>query len=60
LPTANPNIDLPSSLSVEQVLFRSNSAISAGAVDNISHIIYIDPKKYTDLTESDKRSLGGW
>jgi pyruvate,water dikinase len=39
-------ISLPRHLSPEQVLFRSGRAISAGAVNNISHIIYIDPSAY--------------
>jgi pyruvate, water dikinase len=58
LPAASPAVDLPFNISAKQLLFRSNHAISAGAVDNISNIIYIDPKKYTELPESDKRALG--
>ncbi|MDD4874437.1 MAG: PEP/pyruvate-binding domain-containing protein, partial [Dehalococcoidales bacterium] len=52
-------VSIPKIMPREQVLFRSNRAINAGMVSNIGYIIYIDPKKYTELTSIDvKRTLG--
>ena len=52
-------ITIPENLPREQVLFRSNRAISAGLVSDIRYIIYIDPRKYTHLANlQQKRALG--
>jgi hypothetical protein len=60
LPRASSgDIRIPDNLSKDRVLFRSNRAISAGIVEHIRYIIYIDPKKYTAITSIDiKKSLG--
>ena len=52
-------VTIPENLPREQVLFRSNRAISAGLVSDIRYIIYIDPRKYTHLANlQQKRALG--
>ena len=53
------NIIIPENLSREQVLFRSNRAISAGVIDDIRYIIYVDPRRYAEIdTIEEKRSIG--
>jgi len=53
------SVSLPGNLPKERVLFRSNVAMSAGVVEDVRYIIYIDPQKYTDLASIDKkRSMG--
>ncbi len=49
---------IPDNLPKTKILFRSSRAINAGAVRDIRHIIYIDPKKYTALPDAGKRNLG--
>ena len=57
--TLDAGIAIPDNLSQEQILFRSNKAISAGVVSNIRYIIYIDPRKYAEIAPIDARkSLG--
>jgi pyruvate,water dikinase len=57
--TSGTDISIPDNLSDEQVLFRSNRAISAGAVSDIRYIVYIDPRKYAGITGINiKKSLG--
>jgi pyruvate,water dikinase len=52
-------VSIPEDLPKEQVLFRSNRAISAGAVGDIRYIIYIDPRKYAEIaTINVRRTLG--
>jgi len=50
---------IPKNLSKERVLFRSNKAISAGVVNDIRYIVYVDPRKYAEVATIDtKRALG--
>jgi pyruvate,water dikinase len=58
LPRADINVKIPDDVSSRQILFRSSRAMSAGVVNNIRYIIHIDPKKYAEVGEADKRSLG--
>jgi len=60
LPTmSEAHISIQHNLSQEQILFRSERAISAGVVSNIRYIIYIDPRKYAEIAAIDtKKSLG--
>jgi len=52
-------VRIPEGLPKAQILFRSNRAINAGIVSDIRYIIYIDPRKYAELTAIDtKRSVG--
>jgi hypothetical protein len=56
---AGTEIKIPENLPKEQVLFRSNRAISAGVVSDIRYIVYIDPRKYAEVaTFDEKRTLG--
>ena len=56
---AGTEIKIPENLPKEQVLFRSNRAISAGVVSDIRYIVYIDPRKYAEAaTFEEKRTLG--
>jgi hypothetical protein len=56
---AGTGVSLPEKLAKEQILFRSNRAINAGLVSDIRYIIYVDPRKYTEVATIDtKRSLG--
>ena len=53
------DIKIPENLPKERVLFRSNRAISAGIVSDIRYVVYIDPRKYSEVaTFEDKRTLG--
>ncbi len=46
---------IPKDLPDAQVIFSANRYISNGHVPEITHIVYVDPLKYTEL--SDRRSL---
>jgi hypothetical protein len=57
--SAGTEIRIPKNLPKEQVLFRSNQAISAGVVSNIRYIVYVDPQKYDEVaTYEEKKMLG--
>lgn len=45
---------IPRDLPIEKVLFTANRHISNGKVPEITHIVYIDPQKYTELTDRNK------
>ena len=50
---------IPRNLPREMVLFSAHKNISNGRVPDISHIVYIDPDRYTELAElSDLRAVG--
>ncbi|MCD6598433.1 MAG: hypothetical protein J7L04_12130 [Bacteroidales bacterium] len=42
---------IPYDAAKENIIFSANKFISDGTVSNISHIVYIDPKKYSELSE---------
>jgi len=44
---------IPSGIPDEQILFTANRYISNGTVSDISHIVYVDPIKYAELTSYD-------
>jgi pyruvate, water dikinase len=57
--TSELMIKLPQQLDKENILFESDRTLSGGVIDNIRHIIYIDPYKYAAMPSiSLKRSLG--
>ncbi|MCX6011005.1 MAG: phosphoenolpyruvate synthase [Chloroflexi bacterium] len=57
--TSAGDTHIPDNLPEDRVLFRSTRAISAGVVEHIAYILYIDPKKYAETAAIDvKRSLG--
>jgi len=43
--------DIPDDLAPENILFSANRYISNGKVSDITHIIYVDPKKYAGIGE---------
>jgi len=51
-------VHIPEDVLADKVLFASDRTISAGIVDDIRHIIFIDPRKYAEATLDRKRSLG--
>lgn len=46
--------NIPRDLPAERVLFTANRHISNGKVPEITHVVYIDPQKYTELTDRNK------
>ncbi|MBN2350408.1 MAG: nucleotidyltransferase domain-containing protein [Bacteroidales bacterium] len=40
---------IPYNIAEEKILFSANQFISNGTISNISHIVYVDPLKYSDL-----------
>ena len=53
------DITIPDNIPRERILFKSNMAISAGVVDDIRYIIYVDPQKYADITSPEKKKSIG-
>jgi len=51
-------VHIPEDISADKVLFASGRTISAGIVDDIRHIIFIEPSEYAEATLDRKRSLG--
>ncbi|MEE4218283.1 MAG: PEP/pyruvate-binding domain-containing protein [Xanthomonadales bacterium] len=50
---------IPRNLPPEMVLFSAHKSISNGRVPDITHIVYIDPERYTELAElADLRKVG--
>lgn len=42
---------IPYDVEKEKIIFSANKFIPDGTVSNISHIVYVDPKKYSELSE---------
>jgi len=42
---------IPKDISKDKIIFSANRYISNGRVPDITHIVYVDPKKYGELTE---------
>ncbi|MBN1644039.1 MAG: hypothetical protein JW856_04405 [Dehalococcoidales bacterium] len=53
------DVTIPDNIPGERMLFRSNMAISAGVVDDIRYIIYVDPQKYADIASPEKKKSIG-
>ena len=51
-------VHVPVDVPDDKVLFASERTISAGIIDDIRHIIFVDPKKYAEAEINRKRSLG--
>jgi hypothetical protein len=51
-------VHIPEDIPSDKVLFASERTISAGVVDDIRHIIFIEPRKYAEAALDRKRSLG--
>jgi pyruvate, water dikinase len=57
--TAGPMIKFPHPMDKSSILFQSDRSLSAGAIDNIKYIIYVDPWKYASIPSTDiKKSVG--
>lgn len=52
-------ISIPNDIPKKRILFRSNRAISAGVINNIRYVIYIDPRKYAKKTPIDVKKMLG-
>ncbi|MFC1536011.1 PEP/pyruvate-binding domain-containing protein [Candidatus Neomarinimicrobiota bacterium] len=42
---------IPDDIPVEKVIFSANKYVSNGIVSNISHIVYVSPQKYSEITD---------
>ena len=42
---------IPSNVSAEKSIFSANKHISNGMVTDITHIVYVDPKKYSEVSD---------
>jgi len=50
---------IPKDVAEDQIVFSANRYVSNGQVPNITHIVYIDPEKYAQLSErSDLAKVG--
>ncbi len=47
----NTPAPIPHDIPADRLVFSANRFISNGIVPNISHIVYVDPEKYNELTE---------
>ncbi|RKY99855.1 MAG: pyruvate, phosphate dikinase [Ignavibacteriae bacterium] len=45
--------EIPTNISREKIVFTANRFISNGTVTDISHIVYVDPQKYSELSNHD-------
>lgn len=51
--------DIPRDIPNERVLFTANRYISNGAVTGLTHVVYVDPQKYSELSSrSDLLAVG--
>ncbi len=59
LPGLSGPLNLPDNIPHDRTLFKATRVISGGVVSRIQHIIYIDPRRYTEITSMElKRSVG--
>ena len=52
------SITIPKNIPLQRILFQSNLTISAGVVNDLRYIIYVDPKKYAEIDTINKKSMG--
>jgi hypothetical protein len=45
--------EIPDNIPEEKIVFNANRFISNGVVTNISHIVYVDPQKYSEISKHD-------
>ena len=51
--------EIPANISEEKIVFTANRFISNGTVNDISHIVYVDPQKYSEISNhNDLLSVG--
>jgi pyruvate,water dikinase len=59
LPGLSGPVKVPDNILREHTLFKATRVISGGVVSRIKHIIYIDPRRYAEITSMElKRSVG--
>jgi hypothetical protein len=59
IPGVSGAVTMPDNIPREHVLFKANTTISGGVVNDIRYIIYIDPKWYAEIPALDvKKTLG--
>ena len=58
LPKTGTAVTIPQNIPQERILFQSNLTISAGVVNDLRYIIYVNPKKYADISVIEKKSMG--
>ncbi len=50
---------IPGEISTDQIIFSADRYISNGRISNITHIVYVDPQKYSELNDyQDFTSVG--
>ncbi len=42
---------IPSNISAEKIIFSANRFVSNGLISDITHIVYVDPKKYSEVSD---------
>jgi hypothetical protein len=52
-------VAIPDDLEPEKVLFRSTRMINGGMIENIRYLLYIDPKKYSAVSDNQLRTRLG-
>ncbi len=45
---------IPSNIPKDKLIFSANRFISNGCISNITHVVYVDPIKYAEITDYDK------
>jgi pyruvate,water dikinase len=50
---------IPRDIPVEKVIFTANRHVSNGTISNITHIVYVDPKRYSELSNYQDLSAVG-
>jgi len=59
LPGLSGPVKVPDNILREHTLFKATRVISGGVVSRIKHIIYIEPRRYAEITSMElKRSVG--
>ncbi|MFW6114813.1 MAG: PEP/pyruvate-binding domain-containing protein [Thermodesulfobacteriota bacterium] len=59
LPGLSGPLEVPGNVPRERTLFKAAKVISGGAVSKIQYIIYIDPRRYAEISSIElKRSVG--
>lgn len=43
--------EIPKNIPEEKIVFTANKYVSDGKISNITHIVYVDPQAYADLSE---------
>ena len=42
---------IPDDIPIENIIFSANKYVSNGLVSNISHIVYVNPQKYSEISD---------